>query len=239
MNHLLDLAVQAHGGVDTWNRHSSVWVEFSIGGALWDLKGQTGLFAVGTYEADLHKQRATLGHFRDAGRQVRFSPERLSLETSAGAALEVRENPRAAFAGHVNETPWDELHAAYFTGYALCTYMTLPFLYTYPGFETEELSPWTEEGESCRRLKVTFPDSIASHARQQVSYFGPDGLLRRHDYSVDVLGGSQGAHYVHDFHLHNGIKVPHRRRVYPLGPDNNRIAEPVLVSIDIKQVRFA
>jgi len=239
MNDLLDVAVKAHGGLETWNRHTSVWVDLSIGGALWDLKGQTGLFAVGTYEADLRKQRATLGHFRDAGRQVRFSPERLSLETSAGATLDVREKPRAAFAGHVNETPWDEFHAAYFTGYALWTYLTLPFLYTYPGFQVEELSPWAEVGESWRRLKVTFPDSIASHTRQQISYFGPDGLLRRHDYAVDVLGGSEGAHYVEDFHVHEGIQVPHRRRVYPLGPNNMKVAEPVLISIDIKQARFA
>jgi hypothetical protein len=28
---------------------------------------------------------------------------------------------------------------------------------------------------------VTFHDYIASHAREQVSYFGEDGLLRRHE----------------------------------------------------------
>ncbi len=239
MNHLLDAAVKAHGGLDAWNRLESVWVDLSIGGALWDLKDQAGLFTVGTYEADLRRQRATLGHSRGANRRVRFSPGRLSLETNDGATLEVRENPRSAFAGHVNETPWDELHAAYFTGYALWTYLTLPFLYTYPGFETEEIAPWSEEGEQWRRLRVTFPDSVASHAREQVSYFGPDGLLRRHDYAVDVLGGSEGAHYVHDFHEHDGIKVPYRRRVYPRGPDNIKLAQPILVSIDIKSVRFA
>jgi hypothetical protein len=72
-----------------------------------------------------------------------------------------------------------------------------------------------------------------------VSYFGPDGLLRRHDYPVDVLGGSEGAHYVHDFQDHDGIKVPYRHRVYPRGPDNVKLVQPLLVSIDIKQVRFA
>lgn len=121
MSQLLDVAVKAHGGLEAWSRLRSVWVDLSIGGALWDLKGQAGLFTVGTYEADLRRQRATLGHFRDADRLVRFSPERLSLETRDGTTLTVRENPRLAFAGHVNETPWDELHAAYFTGYALWT----------------------------------------------------------------------------------------------------------------------
>lgn len=239
MSDLLDFAVKAHGGLDAWRRLQSVSIDLSIGGALWDLKGQAGLFTVATYEADLRRQRATLGHFRDPDRLVRFSPKRLSLETRDGTALAVRENPRSEFAGHVNETPWDELHAAYFTGYALWTYLTLPFLYTYPGFETEEITPWKEEDEQWRRLRVTFPDSVASHTQEQVSYFGPDGLLRRHDYAVDVLGGSEGAHYVDDFHDHDGIKVPYRRRVYPRGPDNVRLAEPLLISIDISAVRFA
>jgi hypothetical protein len=75
----------------------------------------------------------------------------------------------------------------------------------YPGFRTEEIEPWMESDESWRRLKVTFPDDIASHTREQVTYFGPDGLMRRHDYSVDVLGGA----------------------------NNERVPEPVLISIDV------
>ena len=77
--------------------------------------------------------------------------------------LEIRDNPRAAFAGHTNETPWDLLHAAYFDGYAVWTYLTQPFLYRYPGFLATEIEPWEEDGEVWRRLKVRFPDSIASH----------------------------------------------------------------------------
>jgi hypothetical protein len=97
------------------------------------------------------------------------------VDDAAGQVIEVRDNPRDAFAGHVGETPWDALHAAYFDGYALWTYLTQPFLYTYPGFETAEIEPWEEAGETWRRLRVIFPDHIASHTREQVTYFGPDG----------------------------------------------------------------
>jgi hypothetical protein len=38
-------------------------------------------------------------------------------------------------------------------------------------------------GEEWRSLQVTFPESIATHTRTQISRFGPDGLLRRHDYT--------------------------------------------------------
>jgi hypothetical protein len=68
--------------------------------------------------------------------------------------------------------------------YALWTYLTQPFLYTYPGFAVQEIEPWEEDGEDWRRLKVIFPDTIASYTRAQVSYFGTDGLLRRHDYPM-------------------------------------------------------
>ena len=97
--------------------------------------------------------------------------------------------PAQAFSGHRPETAWDDLHVAYFNSYALWTYLTIPFLYTYPGFVTEELPPWREDGETWRPLKATFPDSVASHSREQVSYFGEDGLLRRHEYTLDVMGG--------------------------------------------------
>jgi hypothetical protein len=238
MNELLDLAVAAHGGLERWSSYAAAELELSVGGVLWDLKGCAGLFTSATYEADLHQQRATLGRFGAPDRRVRFTPERLVLETDVGKVIESRDNPRAAFAGHVNETPWDQLHAAYFDGYALWTYLTQPFLYTYPGFVTEEIEPWRESDETWRRLKVTFPDNIASHTREQVTYFGPDGLMRRHDYAVDVLGGATGAHYFHDYRQVGGIMAPHRRRIYPRGSDNQRIPEPVLVSIDIARIGF-
>ena len=238
MNELLDLAVAAHGGLDRWHSYRSVSLELSVGGVLWELKGQTGLFTDATYQADTHTQRATLGRFGAADRHVRFTPDRQVLETDAGEVIEVRDNPRGAFAGHTNETPWDRLHAAYFDGYALWTYLTQPFLYTYPGFAVEEIEPWEEEGEIWRRLRVIFPDTIASHTREQVSYFSRDGLLRRHDYAVDVLGGATGAHYIGDYRDHGGILMPHRRRVYPLGADNRKIPEPVLIAIDIVRLGF-
>jgi hypothetical protein len=232
MNELLELAIEAHGGLDRWNSLHTVAADLSIGGLLWSLKGQDGLFVDSRYEADTHVQLATLGRFGTRDRHVRFTPNRLALETDAGELLQARDNPRAAFIGHVRETPWDQLHAAYFSGYALWTYLTQPFLYSYPGFLTEEIEPWMESGENWRRLKVTFPNDIASHTREQLTYFGPDGLMRRHDDSVDVLGGATGAHYIHDYRDVSGIKVPHRRRIYPRGSNNERVPEPVLISID-------
>ena len=112
----------------------------------------------------------------------------VTVQTEGGRMLQSRSNPRSSFSHQALNSPWDDLHVAYFNSYALWTYLTIPFLYTYPGFFVEEISPWNENGEEWRRLKAIFPDGVATHTKEQVSYFGPDGLLRRHQYTVDVLG---------------------------------------------------
>jgi hypothetical protein len=50
--------------------------------------------------------------------------------------------------------------------------------------ETKEIEPWQENGETWRRLKVTFPASIATHSAEQTFYFDQEGLLTRHDYEL-------------------------------------------------------
>src|SRR3546814_3099699 len=81
--------------------------------------------------------------------------------------------------GMAREYPWDLLHLAYFCGYAGWNYLTTPFLFTYPGFETEEIEPWEEEGEIWRRLKVRFSPDIPTHCPEQIFHFDAKGLLRR------------------------------------------------------------
>ena len=58
--------------------------------------------------------------------------------------MEVRDDAEKAFEGQAFETPWDKFHVAYFASEALWTYLTLPFLYTYPGFECEEIEHGTK-----------------------------------------------------------------------------------------------
>jgi hypothetical protein len=48
----------------------------------------------------------------------------------------------------------------------------------------------------------------------------------------------KGAQYISDYHDHGGIAVPYHRRVYPLGADNRKVPEPVLVAIDIVRLGF-
>jgi len=63
-------------------------------------------------------------------------------------------------------------------------------------------------------------------------------LLRRHDYRVDVAGGFSAIQYVYDVVEADGIKLPSRRRAYRCDADGRLIADQLMVSIDISDVRL-
>lgn len=152
------------------------------------------------------------------------------------AAEHVDDDPESSFDGLVLETPWDDIHVAYFSGEALWTYLNTPFLFTWPGFGTEEIPPIKVGGETWRRLKVTFPDHIKSHTREQISCFGPDGLLRRQDYTVDILGGAPGLNYASHCRDVDGIIVPTKRRIYGWKGDYQLVPAPLLIAIDMGEI---
>lgn len=187
MNELLALAVEAHGGLDRWKALETLQADLSIFGYTFTVKQQPEIFRTITVGASLHEERIELDPASFEGRHTVFDGKRLVMENATGVPLETWDDPPARFAGHSFETPWTEMHAAYFSSEALWTYLTMPFLFTYPGFEVEEIEPWHEDGEEWRTLKVTFPDYVKSHHPEQIARFGPDGLLRRHDYVVDTF----------------------------------------------------
>jgi hypothetical protein len=107
------------------------------------------------------------------------------------------------------------------------------------GVRVTELEPWDADGERWRVLRAEFPKEIATHSRVQDFFFGEDLLLRRrHDYNVDVAGGFDAAHLVYDYIEADGIRLPSKRRAYTRGPDRRPVLEPLMVSIDICDVRF-
>ena len=153
--------------------------------------------------------------------------------------VEALGQPRASFAGHTLETQWTTLQLAYFVGTAMWTYLTQPFMFALPGFETSELDPWLQDGEEWRRLRVVWPRYLATHSTEQTLYVGEDGLFRRHDYDVEISGGIGGAHFISDYTQVAGIMIPTKRRVFPRGPDGQAlISEPMTVSIDLSEIAF-
>ncbi|WP_040806245.1 hypothetical protein [Nocardia concava] len=231
MNDLLASAVAAHGGLERWNQIRAIRVEASISGAFWEMKGKSDLLKDVRFEVDTTRQRMAMDYVGHDRRSL-FEPDRVVLQQADGTVL-TRDNPDRSFAGHTLETPWDDLHLAYFTGEALWTYLTTPFLLTRPGFICEEITPLDAEGEPWRRLHVTFPDHIKTHTRKQIFCFGPDNLLRRHDFTIDIVDPTTESHlYATNYRNINGILIPATRRAYTTLGDT-RIP---LVSIDMTRL---
>ncbi len=238
VNDLLSTAVEAHGGLRRWNEFTRLRAEVSIAGAIWAFKKQPGLLVDKTFEIRTHDEHLTITPFGSAGGRSVFVPGRLQIESTAGDVVEAHVDPEAPFALQTFDDPWAPWQAAFFASEALWTYLTLPFLYTYPGFQPEEIEPWHEDGEEWRRLKVTFPEHIVSHTRTQVTHFGPDGLMRRHDYTVDILGGNTGANYTTEYRDFQGIVMPTRRRIYAYDAAGRKVPEPLLVTLDFGEITF-
>lgn len=238
MNELLENILEAHGGLDRWNSYQEVQATIVTGGTLWAMKGLVQDPDPRRMRVKLHEQWSSVAPFGAPDMLTDFTTNRIAILKTDGSIVADRLNPRYAFDGHDEETPWDPLHRAYFNGYALWTYLTTPFLLAKRSVEIEEIAPWHEGKETWRRLRATFPTKLATHSPVQDFFFGDDLLLRRHDYHVDVSGGFAAAQLIEGYGEANGIKLPVKRRAYKRRPDGRPATDRLMVSIDLSDARF-
>lgn len=238
VNDLLIRILDAHGGLDRWNKYQSVSATIVSGGGFFGLKGVLQDAAPRQMSLRLHSEHATLQPYGAPDLRSIFSPERIAIEKEDGTVVAERYAPKDSFAGHQMNTPWDPLHRAYFNGEALWTYFTTPFLLAMDGVRVEETEPWREQSEVWRVLRAYFPGSIETHSLVQDFFFDKGLMLRRHDYSVNIAGGFAAAQLTSDYVEANGMRLPTKRRAYTRGPERRPILDMLMVWIDISEVRF-
>ena len=168
-----------------------------------------------------------------------FTSDRIAIEKVDGTVVAQRFAPTDSFAGHQMQTPWDQLHRAYFNGEALWTYLTTPFLLAGDGVHVEEIEPWKQGSETWRVLRARFPGSIETHSRIQDFFFDDSRMLRRHDYQVNVAGGFPAAQLTSGHVRADGISLPTKRRAYTRDPDRRPILDMLMVAIDFSDVKFS
>ncbi|NGZ88528.1 hypothetical protein GW587_30290 [Duganella sp. SAP-35] len=239
MNTLLNEVIEAHGGIDRWNGFDTMSAHLSQGGIIWPLKGKGGMLDEVDIRIKLHTPWTSHHPFGAPELRTAVTPERAAIENVDGSLVDELLKPRASFAGHQLPTPWNDMQLAYFVGYAIWNYFTMPFTLAGPGFSLAELSPWKENGQVWRRLQVTFPADLATHSPVQTFYFSDDGLMRRHDYEVDISGGAPAAHYLSEHVTVQGITLPTRHMIYVRDADGGHQADPLVVSIDVSAILFA
>ena len=240
MSDLLEMALEAHGGLALWRQLTAITADMTVGGSLFEMKGQGGTLGKTTMVVDPRKPHATYSPVGMPGlKGIYDGDQRVAIETEAGRLLEQRPSPRTVFADMPREHPWDLLHLMYFCGYAGWNYLTIPFIFTYPGFVTEEITPWEEAGETWRRLKVQFSPDIPTHCPQQTFYFDEKGLLRRQDYEAEVVSSLPTAHYLYDHANFSGLVMPTRRRALRRQADGTSVPGDPFVEIGYSNIRLS
>jgi hypothetical protein len=226
--------MHAHGGLARWRAASRIEADVAIGGTLWAAKGHDRVLADAHVTADTRRQRLVFDGFGPHRRRTVLTPAHIAIR-DRDQLLTARNDPRSGFPSDPTQ-PWDDLQVAYFASYAMWNYLTLPFLLSWNGFGCTDLPAWPGTDPRWRRIQVDYPPGIDTHTRTQYLNVDTDGLLVRHDYDADVLGGAPAVNTASDHHDHQGIVLPSRRRVTARDDRGATTEAPVLVSIDFAAI---
>ncbi|WP_431244426.1 hypothetical protein ACQ9BO_08975 [Flavobacterium sp. P21] len=188
MQDVIDKILETHGGFEQWKKFTKVNATIVSGGKLFELINQPQDALPRFLEVYLHEQRLSMTPYGGSNRKTSFTPNRIAIETLDGEVISERTGTIKNLHSHMQMEGWDVLDRAYFNGYANWTYLTTPFFLASTGIKVTEIAPFQYHDEIWTGLRVSFPDTIATHCTIQDFYFDKDYLLRRHDYFIDVAG---------------------------------------------------
>jgi hypothetical protein len=212
MDKRLQMAIDRHGGQARWERLDSVSIDLvRVGGPLPFLKGLGRTFAKpGRQLVFPHEQRAEFLGFPTAGKKGVYHRGRAGIFGAQESQYEFTlPDYRRTFSGIRKHRSWSSEDAQYFFGYAIVTYLSVPFLLAEL---RHEISPLRDGGFMVR---AEFPPAFHSHNPLQTFYFDPEGLLFRHDYVAEVVGGlAYGAHFTSAYVEMDGMAFATRREVF-------------------------
>jgi hypothetical protein len=200
---VLERAEKRHGGAARFARVASVRAHVEhLGGPLPRLKGLGKTWSPPT-EAVVSPRARRVAFLGMAAGEVIFENGDMRLVGPDGGVTESRDHRPRMPRGR-----WSPVDAAYFFGYALVTYFSLPFLLRACGYIGRRR--WRDlDG-----LTVEFPPGFPTHSRVQSFFFDAEGLLRRHDYTADVVGKwATGAHFSDGYVEAGGLVFATGRRV--------------------------
>jgi hypothetical protein len=150
MNTLLGQVLATHSGLERWRQYNKVEATIVTGGGFFPPKGVLQDRNPRRMTAWLHEKRSFVTPYGAPDQRTMLTPDRIAIEKLDVTVVDERYAPRESFAGHQMHTRWDPLHCAYFSGDAVWTYLTTPFLLAMDGVRVEEIEAWREETETWR-----------------------------------------------------------------------------------------
>lgn len=235
---LIDEVIEAHGGAARWNALKSLEAELSVWGLLLTTKRRPLLNHIRVL-ASAHEPRVAFLDFPLPGQTGEFIGDReVRILDDCGGVLAKRERPRVAFRGLRRLLFWDDLDFLYFAGYAIWNYLTTPFLFLRNGFAFQVMEPLSDMPAAWTRLRVDFPNGLPTHCRRQEFFFDEQRLLRRLDYTAEVVSRwAHAAHLCEGYRDFGGFMAPTSRRVRPLPFGHRPLPGPTLVALEIHAIR--
>ncbi len=235
---LVNEAIEAHGGIAYWNSLGALDADISARGFLFLAKRRPVLNRVRMRAYTTEPRFAFLDFPKPGQASELIGNNEVRILDSKGTIVARRKNPRQFFRGIRRQFIWDDLDFIYFAGYATWNYLTSPFLLARKGFVVDALKPLKGSLGHLARLQVTFPDDVPTHSRRQIFYFDEQRMLRRLDYTAEVVGGwAHAAHLCEDYQSFDKLKAPTHRRVLPLLFGHQPMPGPTLVEIKVHDIR--
>ena len=214
---LLEQAMEAHGGLERWQKVNKISLNMTAGGLVFFIKGRSR-YVNKPATADIYtrKQMTVFNPFGNKAELTgSYTPDHVWIENENSQVIAELREP-AVYRGLMKSLlPWDHLGQLYFTGYAVNHYFNLPFSLTRDGVVLKEIDPVTINNESCPGLHVTYPDNFVTHSKNEKIYFNPKGQIVRHDYTAEPVGPfAFGSHFSMDYFAVDGFIFAKTRRVY-------------------------
>ncbi len=224
--------IEAHGGLDYWRSLESIEIEVSASGLLFTTK-RVPKMDHARLSISIKRPEVTIHEYPAPGQDTKFYGEGLvEILNAHGGILHAREYPRQHFRSVRRLFYWDDLDFAYFCGYAMWNYLTMPFLLAQPGVAVKKSGGTALDGLT--KLAVRFPENFPTHCANQEFYFDQQWHLQRHDYTAEVVGTwAKAAHFCEGYKQFSGLCLPTKRRVYPRLLCNRPFRGITLVAIDI------
>jgi hypothetical protein len=235
---VLQNALRTSGGLDLWRLTRRFTAHMSITGVTCTAKCSTANFKDLVVEGSTHSQELEITGFPRADMRALYRPDWVALEAQGARRIMERHGSPEEFRRGFQSANWDELQLAHYCGYLIWNHMVTPFILADSDFETKELRPSGVRGERLRRLEVTFPARVVTHAAIQTFYFDREGLLRRLDYPAPCANGTQIAQMFSGHQRFSGLLVPTLSRLLSVGADGMPVAKPTLLDLEVFDVSF-
>jgi hypothetical protein len=236
---LLKNALRTSGGLDLWRLTRRFTVHMSITSLLCTEKCSSANFKELVVEGSTHSQELEITGFSRADTRALYRPDWVALEAQDAQGIVERHGSPEEFRQGLQSRTWDELQLAHYCGYLIWNYMVTPFILADLDVKTKERRRSGVHGEGLRRLEVTFPARVVTHATRQSFYFEREGILRRVDYPAPHQNDVQIAQMFSGHQRFSGILVPTLCRLLSVGADGVPVAKRALLDLEIFDVYYS